>query len=229
MQPALGLLLSYLLGSIPAAYIAGKITRGIDLRQHGSGNLGATNAYRVLGARIAVVVFVVDVAKGLLPVLLLPQWLATDRPASWAIAYGAAAVLGHARPVFLGFRSGGKGVATSTGVFLALAWLPTVLSFGLWLAVLLATGFVSLASLVAAVALVVALYVSRGMTQVFIAGALVAAFVIWGHRANIRRLLRGEEHRFGRMAKLRGHASSETDRRTSQEAPAAPGNGARTA
>src|SRR5215217_7271820 len=100
MHPALGLLIAYLLGSIPAAYIAGKATRGIDLRQHGSGNLGATNVYRTLGAKVAIVVLLFDALKGALPVLFLPRWTqSTFDPARLAIAYGIAAILGHVRPI----------------------------------------------------------------------------------------------------------------------------------
>src|SRR6185503_9188349 len=106
---------SYLLGSIPAAHIAGK-SKGIDLRKHGSGNLGATNVIRVLGTKIGLVVFALDVAKGALPVLLLPRYTVAPWPPVWiAIACGVAAIVGHTRPIFLLFRRGGKGVATAAG------------------------------------------------------------------------------------------------------------------
>jgi glycerol-3-phosphate acyltransferase PlsY len=198
MHPAVGIAVAYILGSIPAAYIAGKVTRGIDLRQHGSGNLGATNAYRVLGARIASVVMAFDAAKGAVPVLLFPRWMETSHPDLWAIAYGVAAILGHVRPIFLLWKGGGKGVATASGVFLGLAWLPTLLAFGVWLAVLLRSGYVSLASLCAAVVLPVALLFTEGLRSPhFVVAASVGVFVFWSHRANIGRLRRGEEHRFG--------------------------------
>src|SRR5438128_4797558 len=101
---------------MPSAYIAGK-ARGIDLRKHGSGNLGATNVIRVLGAKIGLVVFAVDVAKGALPVLYLPRYTSSPWPAVWVgIACGVAAILGHTRPAFLLFHKGGKGVATAAGV-----------------------------------------------------------------------------------------------------------------
>src|SRR5205085_6419651 len=103
---------------MPSAYIAGK-ARGIDLRKHGSGNLGATNVIRVLGAKIGLVVFALDVAKGALPVLLLPRYTFPIWPPVWtAIACGVAAILGHTRPIFLLLKKGGKGVATAAGVFL---------------------------------------------------------------------------------------------------------------
>ena len=198
MHPAVGIAIAYLLGSIPAAYIAGKLTRGIDLRQHGSGNLGATNAYRVLGAKVASVVMAFDAAKGAIPVLLFPRWIDTTHPDLWAMAFGIAAIIGHVRPIFLLWKGGGKGVATAAGVFLGLAWLPTLLAFVVWLGVILRWGYVSLASLFAAVVLPVALVFTEGVRSPhFIVAASVGAFVFWSHRANIGRLRRGEEHRFG--------------------------------
>jgi acyl phosphate:glycerol-3-phosphate acyltransferase len=208
MHPAVGIAVAYVLGSIPAAYIAGKLTKGIDLRQHGSGNLGATNAYRVLGARVASVVMAFDAAKGAIPVLLFPRWMDTSHPDLWAIVYGIAAITGHVRPIFLLWKGGGKGVATASGVFLGLAWLPTLLAFGVWLAVLLRSGYVSLASLCAAVVLPVALIFTEGVRSPhFVVAASVGLFVFWSHRANIGRLRRGEEHRFG--AKHRGSPAAE--------------------
>jgi acyl phosphate:glycerol-3-phosphate acyltransferase len=199
MPPAVGLVLAYLAGSIPTAYLAGRLVKGIDLRQHGSGNLGATNVYRVLGAKVAVVVFLVDVAKGALPVWLLPGVTSTVNPKLWAIVYGLASVAGHVRPVFLLGKGGGKGVATATGVFLALAPLATSIAFAVWVIVVAASGYVSLGSLIAAVVLPIVVLVRSGVeSPVFIVAALLAAFVFWTHRQNIGRLRRGEEHRFGR-------------------------------
>lgn len=198
MHPAVGLAIAYVVGSIPAAYIAGRLVRGIDLREHGSGNLGATNAYRVLGAKTATVVMLFDAAKGALPVLFFPQWTTGPRPALWAIAYGVAAIVGHVRPIFLLWKGGGKGVATATGVFLALAWLPTLIAVAVWLTVILRSGYVSLASLCAAVVLPIALAFTEGVrSPLFIVAVAVGTFVFWSHRANIGRLRRGEEHRFG--------------------------------
>ena len=199
MPPAVGLVLAYLAGSIPAAYLAGRLTRGIDLREHGSGNLGATNVYRVLGARVAAVVFLIDVAKGALPVWLLPRLTSTANPELWAIAYGLLAVAGHVRSIFLLGKGGGKGVATATGVFLALAPLATLLAFTVWAIVVTVSGYVSLGSLIAAIVLPLVVLVQEGVrSPVFIVAVVLAAFVFWTHRANIGRLRRGEEHRFGR-------------------------------
>ena len=199
MHPALGLLAAYVLGSIPAAYVAGRLTKGIDLRQHGSGNLGATNVYRVLGPKVAAAVLLFDAAKGALPVVMLPRLLPSDRPLAWAIAYGVAAIAGHVRPVFLLWKGGGKGVATAAGVFAALVPVPALIATVLWAVVLWASGYVSLASLGAAAVLPVAVAVLTGpASPLFLVSLLVGAFVFWTHRANIGRLRRGEEHRFGR-------------------------------
>lgn len=199
MIPAIGLALAYLLGSIPAAYLAGRALRGIDLREHGSGNLGATNVMRVMGPKVGAAVLVFDAAKGALPVLLFPPLFGVSQSAWWPIAYGVAAILGHVRPVFLLGKGGGKGVATAAGVFGALAIVPLLIAMLAFLAVVLASGYVSLGSLVSAALFPLAVIVaSGGLTPVAIAGLLMAAFVFWTHRANIGRLRRGEEHRFGR-------------------------------
>jgi len=201
MHVALAVALSYVTGSIPAAYLAGK-SRGIDLRRFGSGNLGATNVVRTLGWKVGLTVFAVDVAKGVLPVLLLPRW--TQAPVSAevvAILCGVAAILGHFRPVFLKFGKGGKGVATATGVFFALAPLPTLAGLAVFAVVLLVSGYVSLGSLTAALVLPSLLLVTEGIrSPVFQVSVALAAFVFWTHRANIRRLRSGEEYRFGRKA-----------------------------
>lgn len=202
MHPAFGLLLGYVLGSIPFAYIAGKIARGIDLRQHGSGNLGATNVYRTLGAKVAAVVFVLDTLKGALPVLAVRQYAIGTHLELWAIAAGVAAIVGHAKPIFLLWKGGGKGVATAGGVFLALAPIPALASMAAFVVVLLLTGYVSVSSLTAAVVLPLVLAATSGVrTPLFAVSVVIALFVFWTHRANIGRLRRGEEHRFGRKAR----------------------------
>jgi glycerol-3-phosphate acyltransferase PlsY len=201
MHPALGVVVGYILGSIPFAYLSGRLTRGIDLRQHGSGNLGATNVYRTLGWKVAAVVFICDVLKGALPVLFVMRFTVGPHLYLWAIAAGIAAIAGHAKPIFLLWRGGGKGVATATGVFLALAPLPTLVAIATWLAVVAVTGYVSLGSLMAAVALPIAIAAWVGVhATIFPVSLAIAAFVFWSHRANIGRLRRGEEHRFGRKA-----------------------------
>ena len=202
MHPALALALSYASGSLPFAWLAGRVA-GVDLRQQGSGNLGATNVFRVLGWKIGVAVFLADALKGALPVLLLPPRInsAMD-PTLWGIACGVAAIAGHVRPVFLRFRKGGKGVATAAGVFFALAPVPMLVTFAVFVAVVLATGYVSLGSLLSAVVLPSLLLVTQGpRAPLFAVSLVIAAFVFWTHRANIGRLRRGEEHRFGKRGR----------------------------
>ena len=202
MHPAIALALAYVAGSIPFAHLAGK-AKGVDLRTQGSGNLGATNVFRVLGWKIGIAVFLADAAKGALPVLFLPPRIESPRdPVFWAIAVGVAAIAGHVRPLFLRFRKGGKGVATAAGVFLALAPVPMLISFAVFVAVVLATGYVSLGSLIAAILLPTLLAVTEGVqSPKFIVSAVIATFVFWTHRANIGRLRRGTENRFGKRGR----------------------------
>ena len=197
MAPIYGVLIAYLAGSIPSAYIAGKL-RGVDLRQHGSGNLGATNVVRVLGRATGAVVFLADVLKGFLPVFFLPIYTETLQPELWALVYGAAAIFGHVKPIFLLGKGGGKGVATATGLFLALAPVPMLVSFAVWILAFSISRYVSLASLLGAVVLPIAIlgWYRDPASPVFIASVIIALFVFWTHRANIGRLRRGEEHRF---------------------------------
>lgn len=195
-MPLLWVLMSYLIGSIPSSYIAGRLARDIDLRRHGSGNLGTTNTFRVLGARVAAPVMVADMAKGFLPTWLFAQWDRSDAWA-WALAYGAAAILGHVFSIYMRFQ-GGKGVATATGVFLALSPVAVTVAVAAWLGVLLTSRMVSLASICAAGVLIPALLLTESRREVLYLGIAVAAFVVLAHRANIGRILRGEEHRFRR-------------------------------
>ena len=199
MTLVLALLAAYAIGSIPAAYLAGK-SRGIDLRKHGSGNLGATNVFRVLGPRIGVAVFLFDMLKGALPVLYFWRWVdpSIASPVIVQILCGIAAITGHVRPMWLGFGKGGKGVATAGGVFLALAPVETGLALAAFAVTLLASGYVSLGSLVAALLLPVLLFIRDGVSPLFIICAVVAVFVVWMHRANIQRLRQGTENRFGK-------------------------------
>lgn len=212
MSGAVALALSYLSGSIPTAYITGRVGRGIDLRTVGSGNLGATNVYRVMGIKVAALVFAVDLLKGALPVLYFPALVftkleleTTSAPLWFGIACGVAAILGHAKPIFLWWRGGGKGVATAAGIFLALAPLPLGIALLAFVLVLWRTGYVSAASLTAAVVLVLALLVVDGWrSPVTLIGLLICGFVFWSHRANITRLRHGTEHRFSRAKPTEG-------------------------
>ena len=197
MHPLLGVLIGYLAGSIPFAYLAGK-ANGIDLREHGSGNLGATNAMRVLGKRTGLLVYVADTLKGFLPVAFLPSSLNTSRPDLWAIAIGVAAIVGHVKPIFLMGQGGGKGVATTGGVFFGLAWLPTLVAFLSFLAAVAITRRVSIGSLTAAIVLPASVIIQRGPTDpLSLICCAIAVFVIWLHRGNIRRIIDGTEPKIG--------------------------------
>ena len=198
MAAAAALLAAYLLGSTPFAYFAGRALRGIDLRQHGSGNLGATNVYRTLGAAAAIVVLLLDALKGAVPVLAFPS-LAQVTGVWWPVAFGVAAIVGHVRPYAGLFKGGGKGVATASGVFAALAPVPFLGAFGTFVVVVAATRYVSLGSMLGAAALATTVVVREGASSPLgLVSVLVAAFVVWTHRANIGRLRRGEESRLGR-------------------------------
>jgi glycerol-3-phosphate acyltransferase PlsY len=186
------ILLAYLLGSVPFAAVAARI-KGVDLRRQGSGNLGATNAIRVLGPAIGIPVLLADILKGLLGATLIPSSLAVTDP-GWVLASGVAAILGHVWPIFLAFR-GGKGVATAAGVFLGLAPAATGVALALFVGVLLAGRYVSLASMVAAVGLPVALALTDAPRLVLVAGIAVALLVLVKHRSNLGRILAGSENR----------------------------------
>ena len=192
--PAALLVVAYLLGSIPTAYLLVRWLGRGDVRTVGSGNVGATNTLRAAGWRAGVVVLLIDVVKGALAVGLMRQL--TDVPA-WAAAAGLAAVVGHCFPVWLSF-SGGKGVATAVGAFAVLAPVALAIAAAVWLAVMVASRYVALASVTAALTLpfVVQLLV-RPPRAVLGLAATTVAVVIWRHRRNLARLLRGEEPKFG--------------------------------
>jgi acyl phosphate:glycerol-3-phosphate acyltransferase len=201
---ALCLLASYFVGAIPTSYLAGRLFRGIDLREHGSRNLGATNVYRTLGWKYAVPVGLVDIAKGAVPVLVFAPRVSDSQ--LFALACGVAAIVGHVFSVFVRLR-GGKGVATAAGVMLGLAPLALGVALVIWVVVLKLSGYVSLASIAAAAGFPLAVYLLDRPDQPGILWlvALVAAAIIWLHRANIRRLLNGTESRFGRRAAPPAH------------------------
>jgi len=187
-------LAAYLLGATPTSYIAGKIGRGIDLREHGSRNLGATNVYRVLGWKYAIPVALIDAAKGALSVGVLGSL--SGGPAWVPVVLGLAAVLGHVYSPYVGFR-GGKGVATAGGVFLALAPLAVAISLPIWVGTLWAFGYVSVASLTVAVLFPLWVRLTRpAAPYTFWASLALALLIVYSHRANIRRLLDGTENRF---------------------------------
>lgn len=199
MFPVVGLVLAYLLGSISAALIVGRLIGGIDLRQHGSGNLGATNVLRTLGAKVAIPVLLFDAAKGAIPVLLFPRIFTASNALLWAIAYGLAAIAGHVRPFYLRGHGGGKGVATASGVVAALAPIPFAIALAVFVVSVAITRYVSVGSILGALVLPFAMLVRNTATSPRVVMAIViAGFVLWTHRTNIGRLVRGEESRLGR-------------------------------
>ena len=191
------LAIGYLLGSMPNGYLAGRWLKGIDLRQCGSGSTGATNVLRNVGKAPALVVFLLDVGKGALAVLLAKSFGLND----WVqVLAGLAALAGHIWPVWLGWK-GGKAVATGLGMFLGLAWPVGLACFGLFMAVISISRIVSLSSVVAAIGLPV-LMVLAGANGASISVSVVASvMVLWRHRSNIERLIAGTEPRIGAKAK----------------------------
>jgi acyl phosphate:glycerol-3-phosphate acyltransferase len=189
------LVVAYLLGSIPFAYIFVKIAGGVDVRRVGSGNVGATNAMRAAGWRWAIVVALLDIGKGVLAVVLMRQ--VTANPA-WAAAAGVMAVVGHCFPVWLSFQ-GGKGVATAAGAFGTIALAPIGVVAVVWVALLALTRIVSLSSVIAAASFPVLLYlIKRPPLQVALCAVAAVSVIIWRHRSNMVRLVQGDEPRLGK-------------------------------
>jgi glycerol-3-phosphate acyltransferase PlsY len=215
MVPLLTALLgSYLLGSIPTAYLLVKRLKGVDVRAVGSGNVGATNVTRVAGVRAGLVVFLVDAAKGLLAVLVVAPALLQPMTAAARLGCGLAAVLGHAFPVFLNFR-GGKGVATTIGVLVGTMPLIAAACLGVWLACFLIWKYVSVASLAAAATLPVAQALAGRPSPELLLGSALALLIIARHGDNIKRLLAGTEHRAGRSATTETTGAPQRHRRVS--------------
>ncbi|HUW92757.1 MAG TPA: glycerol-3-phosphate 1-O-acyltransferase PlsY [Bacteroidales bacterium] len=202
----LSLLVAYVAGSVPTAVWAGKVFHGIDIREHGSGNAGATNTIRVLGWKTGIPVLLVDLAKGWLgaslPVLFNAAPEGSTELMVLKIVCGMAAIIGHVFPVLAGFR-GGKGVATTFGVLLALHPALTLTCAGIFLAVLFITGYVSLGSMAAGVMFPILLMTlfDTPSTLFKIFSVLVAIALLLTHSKNIGRLIRGEEKKFIRKGK----------------------------
>ncbi len=203
---ALVLVGSYLLGSIPFGYLAGRI-RGIDIRKAGSGNIGATNVVRVLGKPYGYPVFVFDFLKGLGAVRISIAIATSVRPESTSpevvgILAAVSAVIGHSFPLWLKFR-GGKGVATSAGALFGLMPLATLIGAGIWILTFFLTRYVSVASVTTAVALPLVIAIMTWLNQtygkaLFYSSLCIAAVIIWRHHSNLSRLIRGTEPRFTR-------------------------------
>ncbi len=208
-----GGILAYLLGSIPTAVWLGKTKYGIDIREHGSGNAGATNTFRVLGKKAGSVVMAIDVFKGFLatfsPILFTYFQLANlqgEELALYQIGFGVLAVTGHILPIFAGFK-GGKGVATLLGMVLAIHTVAALTCVGVFLIIFLSSGYVSLGSMLAGITFPILMNFSFYQTDgkfnkvLFIFGLIVAVLLIFTHRKNIKRLLKGEENSFKKKKK----------------------------
>jgi acyl phosphate:glycerol-3-phosphate acyltransferase len=204
---ALLLVLAYLVGAFPSSVVLGRVFRGVDVRREGSGNAGATNAWRVFGWRIGLSVMAIDAAKGALAATAIPRIPVGELPVSLAAASifcGAAAIVGHVFPLYIGFR-GGKGVATGAGMLAAVAPIPVAVALGVFALAVTTTGWVSLGSLLGAwsVPITVALLppTRDGLSYPLLLGltAGLALFITVTHRNNVRRLLQGTESRFPRL------------------------------
>ncbi len=181
---------------MPTSYIAAKAGRGIDLREHGSKNLGATNVYRILGWKYAIPVALVDIAKGAIPVLFFAGWAGAAEHPWLHVALGGAAVLGHMFSPYVSFK-GGKGVATAAGVFLALAPVAVLLAIPIWGICLWLTGYVSLSSIIAVLSVPLSVVLLQpNSASVFWASIALVTLIIFAHRRNISRLIAGTENRF---------------------------------
>lgn len=203
------LLLSYLAGSIPTAVLASRAIMKDDIRNHGSRNAGATNVFRVMGWKPALFVVLIDMGKGLLAVLLITKIQIDALPFGLPLVQilaGVTVIIGHVWTLFAGFK-GGKGVGTAFGVLVALIPLPALIALGVWIALVWITRIVSIGSIAAALALPVFIICQRNCFKVQIPDAflwiaiVVSVLIVFTHRANIRRLIRGEENRFGKKSR----------------------------
>ena len=191
------LFLGYFFGSFPSGYLAGRIAKGIDIRSLGSGSTGATNVLRHIGKRAAITVFLLDVFKGVLAILVAKYFLLND---SWQVAIGLSTLIGHIWPVWLNWK-GGKAVATGLGIFLGLSWQVGLSTLGIFIIMITLFRIVSLASVSAALALPLIMFLSF-KTSYFslpflVISLLAMTLVIWRHRENIVRLIKGKEPRIG--------------------------------
>lgn len=200
------LLLAYAVGATPFGFLAAR-WKGVDIRQHGSGNIGATNVIRVMGKKIGLPVFALDCLKGLVPVLLAKHWCGLHGfEPTWAgLLAGFGAVLGHNFTFWLKFK-GGKGVATSAGVMVALLPLALLAACGVWLCCFYPTRYVALASVAAGISLPLTVLAQRALTghpalPLLGFAATIGGMGVWRHRSNLRRLMNGTENRFERRPK----------------------------
>lgn len=187
----LALIASYLIGSIPAGYIIAK-AKGVDIRQHGSGNIGTTNVWRTLGAVPGLITLLGDTAKGTLAVILGMQ----AGGQNLELLCGLAAIAGHSWPVFLRFR-GGKIIATSFGVLLALSYQTALLALAVWLITVAISRYVSLGSIIAAISVPIWMLLLNLKSSHLAFGIAAAVFAVYRHRSNIQRIIKGTEFKIG--------------------------------
>lgn len=190
MNFILSFFLGFFLGSIPYGYILAKWVKKIDIRQYGSGNIGTTNVWRVCGKQLGIFVFILDASKGLLPVL----WVAHYN-INYALLCGIGAILGHTFTPYLKFK-GGKSVATGLGIFIGIAPIPSIISFGIWVLILRITGWVSVASMSASATLVILIFFAHRLSPIFFCALVSFLLVVVAHRSNIKRLIQGKEPKF---------------------------------
>jgi glycerol-3-phosphate acyltransferase PlsY len=187
------LIAAYLIGAIPTGVILTRLAGGEDIRNAGSGNIGATNVYRVAGRKLGIITLLGDCLKGVVPLVIAIQGFHLAETGIALVAM--AAFIGHCYPVYLGFK-GGKGVATALGIFLVLSPLSVLCVLGVFVLVLWRWRYISLASISAAAAIPLLVLLFEGSATLFGATLLIAALVIWKHRANIERLRSGTENKF---------------------------------
>ncbi|HHT46006.1 MAG TPA: glycerol-3-phosphate 1-O-acyltransferase PlsY [Firmicutes bacterium] len=192
------IIFSYLLGSISFGYLIAKMLKGVDIRKIGSGNTGATNISRLMGFKYAILVLILDALKGLLAILI-SSYLGFE---TWVVLLcGLAVIIGHNWPAFFAFR-GGRGAATTLGVFLGLAPVPTLVVFGLFIVIILTSRYVSLGTIVAAVLIPFTMFLLNYPLNYFVFGLSVCIILLWRHYPNIIRLLQGRESKLGDKVKI---------------------------
>jgi len=200
-------IIAYLLGAVPFGYIAGRVLKGVDIRNYGSGNVGATNVLRTLGKGPGIVVLLLDMMKGVVAVTVVPWALLKINGGLLPISIellkvlcGVSAVAGHIWTVFLGFK-GGKGVATTVGVFFGLTWISMLIAMAMFIVVVGVTRYISAGSILLGITLLAAnLMLGYPLEYIIMSGALTL-LIVYTHRSNIRRLMNGTENKLGQAAK----------------------------
>lgn len=193
---------AYFFGAVPFGLLVAK-SRGVNIREQGSGNIGATNVFRCVGKGWGIFTFVLDALKGFVPAFLFPilSHVAKESWGEFGVLFGLSAIIGHSFPVYLKFK-GGKGVATSAGMLLGIAWESVAIGLVCWIICMIVSRYVSLSSIVAAIAVAVSVWIIDKGVTINIALTVLSILVIWLHRANIKRLLNGTENRFGKKKEV---------------------------